>query len=165
MTKKEQKSCFTGYFWGLPPSIGLLPHQNCSLQALNGRLSTKLSDLWGIEHIAPELDDDQGTSLIFINSPTGKDLFDHIQASFTYKEVDIKLAVKYNPSAQNSAKPHPNRAKFLAYIPAWPFDEVVRSYCRDSVFVKSKRKIRKLAITFLDELGIKNLIKSALAKS
>ncbi|WP_133466260.1 hypothetical protein [Sunxiuqinia elliptica] len=119
----------------------------------------------GIEHIAPELDDDQGTSLIFINSPTGKNLFDHIQASFTYKEVDIKLAVKYNPSAQNSAKPHPNRAKFLAHIPAWPFDEVVRSYCRDSVFVKSKRKIRKLAITILDELGVKNLIKSALAKS
>ena len=137
----------------------------CDFKSLNRASDLTLADFWGIEHIAPELDDNQGTSLIFINSPTGKDLFDHIQASFTYKEVDIKLAVKYNPSAQNSAKPHPNRAKFLAHIPAWPFDEVVRSYCRDSVFVKSKRKIRKLAITILDELGIKSLIKSALAKS
>lgn len=63
-----------------------------------------LADFWGIKNILPKMDDDKGTSLIFVNSPKGQELFDSIKLSFNYKEVCSEEAIIYNSAMIQSVK-------------------------------------------------------------
>ena len=37
-----------------------------------------MGDFWGVKKILPNMFDDKGTSLVFINSQKGKEMFDNI---------------------------------------------------------------------------------------
>lgn len=50
------------------------------MQAKNTRMSDMtIADFWGIEEIAPEMDDGKGTSLIITRTNKGQNLFDSIE--------------------------------------------------------------------------------------
>ena len=68
-----------------------------------------LADFWGINFVAPEMNDNKGVSLVIIRSQRGQSLFDTIQEKLCYKKVDYNAAIKYNPSEITSA-PRPKRA-------------------------------------------------------
>ena len=57
-----------------------------------------IADFWGIENIAPEMNDDRGTSLVIIRSDKGKKMFDSVKSDLRWKEVSYEDAVKGNPS-------------------------------------------------------------------
>lgn len=71
----------------------------CKYKTLHRESDITLADFWGIEANAPELDDDKGTSLIFVNSDKGKEYFEKIKKNVIFKIVDINKAVRFNPSA------------------------------------------------------------------
>ena len=75
---------------------------DCHSKSLHRNSDITLADFWGIKEICPEMYDNKGTSLVFINSDKGKKLFDEILKDINYQEVNINEATKYNPSSFKS---------------------------------------------------------------
>lgn len=49
-----------------------------------------IADYWGIEKIAPELDDNNGVSLVLINTEKGQEYFEKIKKNIRWKETKIE---------------------------------------------------------------------------
>ena len=75
-----------------------------------------LADFWGVWNIAPEMDDDKGTSLVLINSPKGKVLFEEIKQGIVFKEVEWEEAVKYNSAFSKSVVLPDKREAFMETV-------------------------------------------------
>lgn len=103
-----------------------------------------LADYWGVHKVLPEFDDDKGVSLIFINTETGKYIYESIDAiSITTSYIN---AVKYNPSIEKSSEVPPNRAIFFK---EYSKDHtlllpLILKYTRLSIKNRIKRKITYL---------------------
>lgn len=122
----------------------------CNFKGFNRHSDITMADFWGIQNVLPEMDDDKGTSLIFINSPAGKRLFEEIKHGLRYKEVDIQSAVKYNAAAIKSPNLNKKRHGFMEEKDSLAFDTLVKKYCYDPLSTrllgKLKAGLRKLKL-------------------
>lgn len=99
-----------------------------------------IADFWGIENIAPEMDDDKGTSLVIIQSEKGKQTFsllDVIKKEQTYEE-----ALRCNGAIKSACKPHPKREIFWEMVDEQNLDGLCNRLLKDSYKVRMKRKIK-----------------------
>ena len=119
---------------------------------------------FGIQNI-PDMDDDKGTSLIFVNSKAGQAIIEQIVDKMQYKEVDIVEAVRYNPAAIKSAVANPHREKFFEELDKLTFDELVKKYCTDKLSVRVKRKTKLVASAILKKLGVLGFAKRVLRRA
>lgn len=127
------------YIKGFIKDIYLRPScYNCSDKSINRESDITLADFWGIQNILPDMDDNKGTSLLFINTNKGKDILDSIKNEIIYKEVDINEAIKYNTSAIKSVKKPLNRDEFMMRLEDWSFTKLMKKYCEDNIFIKCK---------------------------
>lgn len=117
---------------------------NCASKTLKRTSDITLADFWGVDKLLPELFDDKGTSLVFVNSEKGQELFSSVKKSATCREVDINDAVKYNTSAYKSVQMPNKRDKFMRKISAENFDRVVKKYTQISFKNRVKYKIKRL---------------------
>lgn len=62
------------------------------------------------------MDDDTGTSLIYIHSKKGELIWSAVKQSVRYKATDVIAATKYNPSMLYSPKKPIVRKKFFAKV-------------------------------------------------
>ena len=49
---------------------------DCKAKSGRSHSDITLADFWGIQNVAPEMDDDKGTGLVLVNSPKGKTIID-----------------------------------------------------------------------------------------
>ena len=73
-----------------------------------------IADFWGIQNVLPEMDDDMGTGLVFVNTAKGQCQIDSIKMRSA--PVTIQDALKENPSWKESVQPHPKREHFFQEI-------------------------------------------------
>lgn len=116
----------------------------CRFKTLHRESDITLADFWGIQSVLPDMDDNKGTSLIFVNSIKGRNIFEQIKKSIEYKEVDINQAVGYNTSAIVSAEQNPKRQDFFLRLNEIPFDRLVKKYSSDSIYFRMRRKVRTI---------------------
>lgn len=133
---------------------------DCEFKSIHRKSDITMADFWGIQNIAPELDDDRGTSLIFVNSDSGENMFDRIKNNMIFKDVNINEAISYNPAAIKSVSCHPKRNEFFNELDMLEFDTLVNKYCRDNLTVRIKR----LCINTLQKTGTLELAKSILKR-
>ena len=131
---------------------------NCQFKTLNRESDITLADFWGVQKILPEMDDDKGTSLVFVNSEKGHEMFKEIKDKITLKEVDIKEAVSYNSAAIKSARFNPKRNSFFEDLDSIPFKSMVKKYCSDPMLTRIKRDIKSTSRTILKKLGFLDII-------
>lgn len=77
---------------------------DCNFKKKHRISDITFADFWGINSVAPEMNDEKGTSLIFIHSKKGKEIFEKIKENIIYKKVDFYEAIKNNQSMIKSAK-------------------------------------------------------------
>ena len=77
---------------------------NCQFKGINRISDITLADFWGVQNILPDMDNDQGTSLILINTSKGYEMFQKVKNKMVYKKVDLDKAVLYNSAAITSVK-------------------------------------------------------------
>ena len=109
---------------------------DCHSKSLHRNSDITLADFWGIKNICPELYDNKGTSLVFINSKKGKELFKNIKKNIEYKEVNIEEASKYNPSSYKSVPAPDKRNKYMENIFDNDFNRYSKKYTKSSFFTK-----------------------------
>lgn len=134
----------------------------CEFKTLHRESDITLADFWGIQNVLPEMDDDKGTSLIFVNSDNGQSMLEEIKDNILYKEVDINQAVKYNPAAIKSAMYNPKRDGFFDSVDELSFDQLVKKYSTESIVVRIKRSLISLAYKILKKVGLLTICKKIL---
>ncbi|BES66458.1 Coenzyme F420 hydrogenase/dehydrogenase, beta subunit C-terminal domain [Gottschalkiaceae bacterium SANA] len=132
---------------------------DCKFKGLNRQSDITLADFWGIQNMLPEMDDDKGTSLIFVNSESGQSVFNEIKDGMIYKEVDLEEAVKYNSAAIKSSQYNAKRDMFMAEKDNLSFDRLVKKNCTDKLTIRIKRKFRLIIKKIVIKLGLMNVIK------
>ncbi|MPM72009.1 hypothetical protein SDC9_118982 [bioreactor metagenome] len=100
----------------------------CKFKNQNRQSDVTLADFWGIENVIPEMDDDNGTSLVLLHSEKGKALFEKIKERMIYQSVDSDRALNDNPAAVRPVTAHPKREKFFKNLGKYPFDRLVEKY-------------------------------------
>ena len=65
-----------------------------------------VADLWGVEFVRPEIDDNTGMNLIMVRSQRGKELLEDCSFKFDRFEYDYQDALKYNPAMETPPRPH-----------------------------------------------------------
>lgn len=73
----------------------------------------------------PELDDDKGTSIIFIHSAKGEAAWKQIQPTVSCKAVPYELAVRYNHAYHQSIPHHPAEKLFHDNIGTVPLETLI----------------------------------------
>lgn len=116
----------------------------CSFKTLNRQSDITLADFWGIESVLPRMDDDKGISLIFVNSKKGRYIFEKINNSILYEEVDINKAASCNYSALKSAPFNKNRKRFFRKFERKNFDKLVNKCCSDGLVLRIKRRLKMI---------------------
>ena len=86
---------------------------SCAFKSLHRPSDITLGDFWGVQSILPDMDDDKGTSLIFVNSARGRSMFSGIKGDMRCQEVDIEQSVRGNSAATRSVASHGMRETFL----------------------------------------------------
>lgn len=71
---------------------------NCQFRKKHRISDFTFADFWGINDIIPEMNDEKGTSLIFIHSEKGKKIFKNINNKIIFKSVEFYDAISQNPS-------------------------------------------------------------------
>lgn len=89
-----------------------------------------LADFWGVNSVAPDINDGKGVSLVFINTPKGAEILQAVSDSLRLKEVAFKRSLRRNPSYFHSTTAHPLRAKFFKDFCTKPFKKVLNRHKR-----------------------------------
>lgn len=113
--KCSRKSCFDCPF-----------KQKCRLADFT------LADYWGIEKIAPELDDDKGISSVYVNSPKAQKILDVISDRVTLRQMDLDTAVAHNIAMVESEQLKRDRDGFLRELRYRSFDMVYGKYVEEA---------------------------------
>lgn len=127
-------------------------HQ-CHYKKLNRVSDLTLADFWGIEQVMPEMDDDQGTSLLLVHTEKGEELLKCLSSAMTCKAADVKRAVEFNSAAVKSVPIHENRDVFFADLDKMPFDRLVKRY-----IIKMTAKERIVGL--LKKMGLWNVVQT-----
>lgn len=131
---------------------------DCFFKSKVRRSDITLADFWGVNNVIPNIDDNKGVSLVFIQSRKGQELFSRISESVTFVEVDQDTAIVYNTSMIESAAIPQKRNEFLKNISENNFRKIQKKYCRASLknrmkifFARCVRKLRKILKRILNK--------------
>lgn len=71
---------------------------NCQFKGYSRVSDLTIGDFWGIWNIAPEMDDNKGTSLVLVQSEKGAVLLERIRNRMMLKPVTLEEASRENPA-------------------------------------------------------------------
>lgn len=124
--------------------------ENCSFKGYKRVSDITLGDFWGIWDIAPEMDDNKGTSVVLVQSDKGNTLWNEIKNNLVFKEVTLEQASQQNPSMLKPSKAKENREEVLAMIRSGRIEECAELFETKKVSYvarlknKAKRFIRRI---------------------
>ena len=102
---------------------------NCPFKGFPQASDITLADFWGIEQLDKSMDQDKGTSLVFVNTEKGKKTFNSIKDNIVYKSFSVDDALKNNQAANTSLTATiNNREVFFVALEQMPFDKVASMY-------------------------------------
>lgn len=101
-----------------------------------------IADFWGINEVAPEMNDGNGTSLILIRSDKGMKLFETINSKLKLKEVVYEDGVRSNPAEYKSCCKPPQRDTFFKDMEVMEFEELEKKYA-SSIKVTFKSRVKR----------------------
>ena len=105
-----------------------------------------IGDFWGVENIAPEIEDELGVSLILIHTPKGKELFEKIKNQLHALEVDYDTAIAHNTAYRDSVKKPPERDEFYVDLKELNWEKMKRKYLDGNIIKVVKRQLSNSAL-------------------
>lgn len=113
----------------------------CSARQLRSGADLTIADYWGVGSRFEEMDDDQGTSLVLVNTPKGEVAFARLSSELEVKISDFAHAKESNPMIVKSPIASPRRYGFLKCLDAQPFETLVASKIQPSLFARLKVQV------------------------
>ena len=100
----------------------------CPSKGLERTADLTIADFWGIENVAPELDDDKGTSLVLAHSEKGRKTLEAVLDKTDWRRVDCAAALQGNRAMLHSAERPEKRDAFMADVDRLPFADLEKKY-------------------------------------
>lgn len=126
-------------------NISLRPScYDCVFKGSNHVGDLTLADYWGVEHLHPMQNTEQGVSLVLVHSEKGRRLLNFAAQYLFLEETALTPAIGANLSYLHSAPRHPDRAKFFESLNQMPFDQLAKKYCADTMAERLKGTARKI---------------------
>lgn len=121
------------------------------------RSDLTIADFWGINRVAPEMNDEKGTSLVIVRSEKGKNLYKGIQNQVLDKRVSYEDGVRSNPAEYHAAQRPVERSAFYEDLKKESFQRMIEKYCKPEK-LPIKVRIRMLLRTIVQIIrgGMKN---------
>lgn len=116
----------------------------CQFKGINRNSDITLGDFWGVWDILPEMDDDGGTSLVFVHSIKGDRMFGTIKNLIKYENVDfyIEDIIKRNSCIVYSAQENGKSKQFMEAIQQGKdFIDTINRMKRNHIIQLLKRKL------------------------
>ena len=110
----------------------------CKIKGENRRSDITLGDFWGIKNVFPDFYDKNGVSLVVLNSEKGRAFFEKIRCNIKCKKVELKEAIRYNPSYETASCLPEDRDQFMQELFDKNFNRVVSVYCKEPWLLKIK---------------------------
>ena len=110
-----------------------------------------VADFWGIDNIAPEMNDNKGISLVIVRSEKGKELFAGISERLTIKSVSYEDGVRDNKAEYQPYPKPPRRDSFFNDMSKMSFEELSKKYLRESPKTKVKRIVKSVIKKLIGE--------------
>ena len=113
----------------------------------NKRSDITIGDFWGIQKVAPDMNDGKGVSLVITRTERGQDVFEKIKKDIFWKEVSYEDGVKRNSAEYTSVIKPIERDRFFLDLNALSFSEMEMRYAadRNAGFInKAKNKAKKI---------------------
>lgn len=123
---------------------------SCQARSGKSKSDITLADFWGINSIAPEMDDDKGTSLVFINTEKGRDAVPF--GDCRVYETTYNTIINKNPACKHSPQMHYMRTYFFNNLGTVPLLKLM---------AKCSKPTKKEQYEFFKR-KIKNVIKNLL---
>lgn len=119
-----------------------------------------IADFWGIQDVAPEMNDGIGTSLVLIRTDKGQKIFRSISSKMKLKEVSYEAGVKGNSAEYKSCVRPLQRNTFFEDMNLMDFCELQRKYIvptEYSLSTKIKGKVKFIIKGILRVLRHQNI--------
>lgn len=102
-----------------------------------------IGDFWGVSGIAPELNDNKGTSVVVVRTKKGKQIWNEIENLVVRKQIEYTQALRSNPALEKSAIRPDGRNTFFNDMPQMTMQQLVRKYKK---VVPFKVKVKQLLL-------------------
>lgn len=89
---------------------------HCQFKGLPRSSDLTIGDAWGVDGILPEMDDDQGTSLVFLNTEKGRELWNRILPQVVCAPGEANALLPESADSRRSVYVHINRKKFFRAV-------------------------------------------------
>ena len=111
----------------------------CPVKLRNSRCDMALADFWGVDKIAPEIDDDKGCGLILIHNIEKLDFLCSLNCQLLQQQ--LKNVAKYNPCIIRHVNEPVNRRFFWTVYYWLGLDSSYLATITQSLFMRVVRKI------------------------
>lgn len=115
----------------------------CKFKSANRNSDITMGDLWGIKNILPDITDDKGVSIAFIQSEKGKYLLEQVKDDMWLQKISSDLAIANNSAIVKSVCEHNFRDYFFRNLGKQDFEKLVEDCLNPSYYVRLKRKLYK----------------------
>ena len=117
---------------------------NCAFKSIKRISDITLADYWGVHIHCPQMDDDKGTSLVFIHTLQGDKLLNEIKDNLILEQQEISKAIEWNSAMIQSVPLTERRKYFFKAFDKNKFFDMSSYIDKDRLWVRIKRKIKKL---------------------
>ena len=122
----------------------------CKAKGFSSLSDVTIADFWGIETVFPEMDDDKGTGLVFVNTVRGKNAIDFTQLNVS--ETNYDQIKPLNPACYCSSKPHPKRKEFFKRLDNENLMALIGD-CTKPSFFQRVRMFKSRCVGFVKKLS------------
>ena len=102
-----------------------------------------IGDAWGVSNFAPHMDDDNGTSVVVINSSKGKELWNSI-SQLRYISCSLEQILPSHSDSRRPVKTNKARTKFFEMLNNGADISALISLIRPTYFARIKKMLRRL---------------------
>ena len=115
----------------------------CKFKTINRNSDITMGDLWGINKILPNITDNKGVSVAFIQSEKGVTLLEQIKNNLYLQEIPTDIVIENNSAMVKSVCEHNFREYFFKNLGKQSFEKLVNDCLSPSYFVRFKRKLHQ----------------------
>ena len=120
----------------------------CKYASYQRQSDITIGDFWNIGKIAPEMDDDTGTSQVLINTKRGQEWFEGCRDSI--KLLECTKEDVWQPHLEYPNELPRGRIKFWEDFQSLPFGQVIQKYGKGSLVSKCK----SIGVPIVKKLGL-----------
>ena len=137
-----------GYHWNMfeRPSC-----YDCKFKEIPRNSDITLGDFWGVEKVAPDLEQNLGTSMVMLNTPKGEAFFEKIRGKLNCRDFALQDIIPGNRQALLEVIKYPNidRKAMFEDMDNMPFDEIAAKYFPEKKNKVGKKRLLKKLVKFV----------------